>query len=519
MGGALIKNVVIAVILVVLAFVVGSLAADGAKESLGVIAACVGIFVLLYMGKNCWWLIFLLPPVLEQFPVIVTRGLPMAYIVCSVIFVYWLLMRLMGYVRVTWHGVWWMDLATFVLIAYYALTYYWHPVSLTVLGYDVDYVGGKEYVWCVFAFICYLTLSIVPCSLEDLHKVLKYAFFISLICCLIHTESTFRTEDGGFEGFAEGVSGGRYNPFTAIGALAFQMMVCKYSLLGIVLSPWKLVFITLALLGVLMCGFRESLVRTGAFLIFASIVKRQLTILVLMALCCYALLLYLSSENLLLRAPYGVQRVLSSVPGVKVNESIRKEAAHSSSWRVVMWKWALDPRTRYIKDYVWGDGFGQSVYLLKLTTINLNRGRVTVGDQQRFAEGGVWHNGFITSLHRVGIVGWGIMLLWWLCGTFLVLRVCKALSGRKEQLYIMYTVLSLPTNLVWFHISAGTVPKFFGTFYLAAVAKVAYCGALRAGVMLPLFTQKRYIPLMVQDMEKVSEKNFTSTSSEPFFRG
>lgn len=503
MSGALIKNVVIAIILVVLAFVVGSLAADGAKESLGVIAACVGVFVLIYMGKRCWWLIFLLPPLLDHVSLPVINKLPVAYIVCFVILVYWLVMRMMGYVRVTWHGVWWMDVMTLVTLIYYACTFYWHPVSLAVFGYDTEYVGGAIYAWCVAAALAYCAFSIIPCSLEELGRILRYAFYLSVGVEVFCTSSwSFNT---GYSAAMEVASNDRFGIFTNLGQMLFQWMICKYSLLGIVTSLWKIGLLLIAVFAIILSGFRESLVRVTAFLLFVSVARRQLTLLVCSFAAAYGLLLYLSSEEILVHAPFGVQRVLSMVPGVKVDEAIKRNAEGSSDWRVVMWKWALDPRTGYIKDYVWGDGFGQSVYLLKLTTINLNRGRENYGDQQRFAEEGIWHNGFISSMHRVGLVGWGLMIIWWLCGTFLVLRTCYALRHRTERLYIMYTVMFVPVQLVWMHISAGNCVSFFQTFYYVAITKIAYCCALKLGLMTPLFTRTHYVPLMVRDIEEAAE--------------
>ena len=507
MGGALIKNVVIAVILVVLAFVVGSLAADGAKESLGVIAACVGIFVLLYMGKNCWWLIFLLPPVLEQFGVGSIFGrLPISYVICGVILVYWLLMRMMGYVKVTWQSVWWMDLMTLVVLIYFALTYYWHPVSVRLLGVETEYMGGLAYVWCLAAMVTYCALGIIPCSLQELGKVLRYAFLLSLVVCLYNTVRGY-SSFGGYSAMVEGASSDRYNLFTAIGQILFQWMVCKYSLLGIVTSFWKLAALCTAIFAIILCGFRESLVRVCSFFLFVSVVKRQLALLACLFACSYALLLYLSSEEVLVHAPFGVQRVLSIVPGVKVDPAIKREAQGSSNWRIVMWKWALDPRTRYIKDYIWGDGFGLSYYWVKLTTININRGRMKMASQEMFAENGTWHNGFIAIMHRVGLVGWGLMFLWWLLATFLVLRTCHGLRKRPEQLYIMYTVMFVPVHLIWTHISAGNSVSFFQTFYYVAITKVAYCGALKEGIMRPLLTREHYVPLMVQDVRRAGAEN------------
>lgn len=486
MGSGLIKNIVISIILVVLAFVVGSMAADGARDSIMVLGGIVGAFLLLYMGKNCWWLIFLVPPLVSFLPLGILRSLPLHYSLSAVVLVYWLVLRAMGYVRVVWHGVVWMDLITFVFFAYLAYTFYAHPVELMMFsGTDAEYVGGKEYLFALAALACYLSLSIIPCTLDQLNKVLRYTFLIQIGLVVLV------------------LAWKRLGGLGSLGGFLYMTLACKYSLWGLIMAPWRLIILVLAL-SFTLYGQREVLLGAAGTYLGISLVKKQLTLLTLMGGAAYGLLMYCSSENLLILLPERIQRTLYIVPWINIDKQVAQAAQHSSDWRKEMWRWAMDPRTRYIKDYTWGDGFGQSMKGLRLTTINLNRGRVSGGDQERFAEAGVWHSGIFTAIHRIGFVGLGLMTLWFGAGALLIVRVCMALERRKQGFYIMFYTMSFFGKIFVYYISAGTFMFFFNTFYYVAVAKIAYSEALKTGLMAPMFSRPRYVPMVYREAESAA---------------
>ena len=68
MGNGIFKTLVAVILLAAAAFLCGSLAADGIKSAILPILLLVGSFSLLYLGKNCWWIIYAMLPVVINGP-------------------------------------------------------------------------------------------------------------------------------------------------------------------------------------------------------------------------------------------------------------------------------------------------------------------------------------------------------------------------------------------------------------------------------------------------------------------
>lgn len=305
----------------------------------------------------------------------------------------------------------------------------------------------------------------------------------------------------GTSGIAEGAAKTRFGLFSGLGNIGMMCMCGWNSPLRILCSPVKVLLSLILVFFVAMSGWREVMLEFGCFLFLWALVYRQLYVLVSFSAVALAGLYFLSSQDILLQAPYGVQRVLTPFPGLKLDKDIVEGARHSSEWRKVMWRWALNPRMGYIKDYVWGDGFGISTKGLRLTTINSARGKMAPGDQHFFAETGTWHSGFILTIHRLGYVGLVLNALWCLASLCVVFRLCYLLAGKKEFPYALYATGSCLGGVALFYISAGTYSGFFSATVTVAIAKVFYVEALKEGLIPHLFTPKTYVPFMMRDEE------------------
>ncbi|MCQ2366152.1 MAG: hypothetical protein MJ056_03170 [Akkermansia sp.] len=502
MNATAIRNVIVAIVLVLFCILIGSYAAEDKNVSVFMIAGIVGLIFMVILGRRAWILLYLLPPLVAFLPLGILERLPAGFLIAGLVLTYWTLMWIMGYVRFKWRTLPALDFIVLAVFLYYALTYYWHPVSINALGIEVEYVGGKEYVWCLLAVIYYVTLSCIPCSYEDLYGVLRKAMFLVVgTTVFVAVSGMFNMVTAGE--LQENMGNSRFSLFSQLGIVAFLIAFSKKTFHEILTSPKYIIIMLFCCAAVVISGWREKLVMFGAMVIAVCHIKRELAYLVFMGLAVYGTLLYLSEEKVVEEHfPFGMQRTLSILPGVQISDEVRISAENSSEWRKVMWQWALDPRTGYIEDYVWGDGFGLAVGDLNRISVSLMRGAVQRGDQERFASSGTWHNGPILAIHRTGIVGLALITITFLYGAFLIVRVCRAYRGSPMFVLAVLFLCQLYGDIAHFYVSAGQIHRFFDDFVYLALAKVLYCIGREEGIIVPVFSKGRYNPMLIAEQKR-----------------
>lgn len=222
-----------------------------------------------------------------------------------------------------------------------------------------------------------------------------------------------------------------------------------------------------------------------------------------MGLTAWGALVYVSheDEDIFNELPFGIQRAMTVLPGVKLSNKIEKEAEGSSDWRLEMWEWALDPSTGYIKDYVWGDGFGLSSYREKLRTTAVAL-RTIQNDNKLFAARGAWHNGAIHLVHRTGYVGLSIVYIWALVAIAYMYKVCcwlRPVDGR-EYVYMIFVPIFESIFVVWF-LPCDTI-FFITKLYELALCKILYLGIKKEFPNLNQNSSKTYIPQIFHDLNQ-----------------
>lgn len=503
MPNAIVKNVLACLILVVLCVVIGAEVAESKEVSIGIIAALVGGSFMLWLGARCWVLIFLVPPVMALLPLPgIVAAIPVTFLIGLVVLTYWFIMWGMGYVRFRWRRLLVLDFIVLSLFLYMLFSFVRNPVSMAVLGWDTDYVGGKEYFFCTLAVLFYITMSCIPYSHEQVLRVLRWCVRLCITACLVAIGLGLAGYVGASVDLHEAATSNRFGMFLQLGMYGIYILYGQYPMSRVLLSPGIFLGCVLSCIGILLSGWREQMLGSAIITIALAHIKRELWCLTLIFLAIYGALLYLSKEEMLDNWPYGIQRCISILPGVEVSAAVERNANGSSDWRVVMWEWAMDPRTGYIRDYVWGDGFGISVDFMRRETIAMMRQGMGYNLREQFAVTGMWHNGAITTVHRLGLVGLGLVTL--LTGTtvLLILRVCHALRGTPYYLPSLFLILPYVAQLGLFYISAGTLVKFFNEFVYVAMTKFFYCEARELGLLTPLFSPQRYIPLAIQEHEE-----------------
>lgn len=511
MGTGSLKTIVVLILLSVLAFAAGSMASEGAKQALLPVGILMGAVTLLCLGKHCWVCAYAAPPILALFPLGVLSKLPLMYAVAALLLVYWIIMYTLGHVKIVWHKGLALDILVFVFSVYFLFTWVRHPVMLDVLrnpitDSDDTLVGGTEYVWCIFALLFYVFVSIVPMTISRFGSLCKLVFWVCLIflvgTTLIGLDNSSVEQQAGLE-LSEQMTGGRYRGLMRLGETLCNFLACQYSLFSIICSPWKLGLYMFGLLGIALSGFRSSIMYVALTLFFAHICRKKIVSLLVLGGVAYAGVLLVAATGAVEGMPYGVKRIMSSVPGVEVGGRSAVDAKGSLDWRYEMWDWALDPSTGYIKDYVWGDGYGFHVHKHKVRMVAQKRGGYRSSNRDYAAEG-QWHSGWITAIHRTGIVG--LVLLIILHVTFIVytLRVASYLSNVKNSGFIYYFILPSLSDVVTFYISAGVFKDVFKIYSGIALVKILTSLAIKDGLMPPMFQRKVYVPMMQREIEQAT---------------
>ena len=502
MNNAIVKNVLLSMFLVILCFVVGVQAAESAKVSIGILVALVGIAFMLWMGPRVWTLIYLVPPIMTLLPLPGKLGtLPMEFLVSGLVLFYWIVMWIMGYVKFKWRSLLVLDLLVLVVFCYMVASYLRHPVSMAILGYDAEYIGGKEYVWCIVATVHYLAISTIPCTYEQVKHVMNWGVRLSVAACMLSITLSLLGIRGGTDitELADAATNTRFGMFVTLGIYGIYYFYGTNPLIRIICSPALLLACMFSLIGIVLSGAREVLMDNCFKIMFIAIIKRELWCLMVMGLLCYGGLLYLSSEGVVEKFPLGVQRCFSMLPGVRIDKEIEAGTTHSSEWRIEMWKWALDERTGYVQDYVWGDGFGQSVDYLRRETTSMMRGTTVYGDLDYFAQTGTWHSGVITAIHRLGYVGLAIISMVSVVGLILLCRTGMAWKGTPLFLPFLFFTVSFSGSVPVYFISAGTIPFFFKMYLALSFIKLLYCLAREQGRLTPLLQRQRYVPQVIRE--------------------
>lgn len=502
-------------VLVVFSIIIGAQVSDGLKDSFGAFATiCVVIigFFMLLLGEKSWYLLYLLPVMLHN-----SCFVPDAYMrtqsqyplemgVCAALPLYWSVMSLMGYVRFKWRPLLGLDILMGIVFLFFVASYIRYPVSVNAIDEDAEFVGGKEYIWCALAVIYYASLSFMSGKGSDVMKVIKMSFYALFGAQLFY--ALILLASGKLTASISSAYGGdtRFPILLVIAPAILYYAVSSLPLIRLVTSAKKMLMSLVGAALVLMIGSREMFVGVSLAITVALFVKRELAAFCVIGGMVYSLLFALSAVNAFTYMPTAFQRAIVVLPGMHVSDTIERSTRGSSETRKEIWKIALDSRTGYIRDYVWGDGFQTSTAdMRRYETASMRRGsrKVDMKDLYvRLARTGSWHNGWISTVHRIGTVGLVVVNVVFLYGFYLFLVVGRSYLHRKEFPYIMTLCLPYVAVTLTYPWGTQTLIDFFASFSIIAVMKILYCIAQEQGFLCPLFRRERYVPMLIRSMEE-----------------
>lgn len=489
-------------LIVVLSLILGTNSASDRTTSFVIIGVIVGLGFILALGRRVWWLMILFPAIPISVPGL--GFLPKVYLAVLIVLPVMLGMVALGKYRLSWHRLWVLDIPMLGLLACIVQAFVRNPSGLAILGWEGEYVGGKEYVLFTLAALCYVTYSLIPTSLDELRKLMR-VYFVLITASVAYNFLTngFDLGQGAEVIDTEAVMGSRFGRYVGVGSFISVMLLCRYSLTSIVCSLWRLPLFICGVAGVLLTGFREQFVFLVIVAVAVHVIRRQYVSLLTGAMAAMLVLLALSESKILKEEmPFGIQRSLAVVPFLDVSRNAKESAEATADWRVDMWRWALDEREDYITDRVWGDGFRIKTSDIMRETMLINRGLTAYGEQEFFARTGMWHSGPIECINRIGIVGLCVCTWLMMCMVYTIMRACRAVLGMREGFIFMFAVISAIGDISLWYLSAGTMIKLFSFMPIVGIAKLIYCLALREGVIEPLWKRSHYIPLMLRTAEE-----------------
>lgn len=508
MGNNGVKGIVLVAILVVLSFLIGSQISGDKTVSFGIVGGCVGLFLLLYLGTRAWWMLFLLPVVAGILPI--RLPLSLNILLPPFFLVYWALLSLMGYTKFEWKSLWCMDIPVLLIFIDTIIVFINHPSSFIMLdeflGIDSELVGGKEYWVCLLGCLSYLCLSLLPLKYADCAKLAKYFFYVTLGVTLykvaygVLRPGSVATEEIAGD-IADRAQNTRFDKLVPLGTLGAAYLYLEHPFLQLIKKPFRLFALVLSVGCVVISGWRTLLIQLAVQMGMLAFIKRELTLAICLGGMTYGSLLFLSNEHLLDDLPLGVQRSLCAIPGIHVRKDIERSAQGSSDWRVVMWHWALDSRTGYIRDYVWGDGFNQNKTDMQRDATAMMRGTLTDGDQHTFAKHGVWHSGWISTMHRLGIVGLVLVIINQLSTLYYFFRLSFTLHKVDRKTFLYFTSMQVfsAAGIPLYHLSTGILSGFYADLAYMGLIKLFYCCTRERFAPIINARTKRYVPLMIQE--------------------
>lgn len=507
MGNNGVKGIVLVAILVVLSFLIGSQISGDKTVSFGIVGGSIGLFLLLYLGTRSWWVLFLLPVVVSVVPLHLPVRLQLLLAPCFL--AYWALLSLMGYTRFEWKTLWIMDLLVLLMFIDTAIVFIHHPSSFLLLdqflGMDSELIGGREYWICLLGVTTYICISLLPLKYKDCVKLLKYLFYLTMAAQAFKSVRGIvrpgASDEGDAADIADRAENGRFDKLIFVGTFWATYFYVERPFLQLLKKPTRLAVLILSALCVVISGWRGRIIQFAVQFFMLSVIKRELSLMVCLGCATYGSLLFLSNEHLLDELPYGMQRSLVAIPGVHVRKDIERNARASSDWRVVMWHWALDSRTGFIKDYTWGDGFTQNKADMQRDMVATMRGTLNAGDQQAFAKRGMWHSGWISTIHRLGVVGLILLVLNQLCTLYYFFRLSFLLyrADRRTCIHFLCVYGSTASGIPLYHLSAGIPAGFYSGIAEMAMIKLFYCCAREHFAGLIRADSVRYVPMMIQE--------------------
>jgi len=347
-----------------------------------------------------------------------------------------------------------IDLLLLFNLLYLTTVYMRNPVGLNVLG--TERVGGRPYYLVIIAcmlYWVYLHVSVGPKLAYYLPLVSLagtiIAFVIWMVSYIIPGAAPIMAKFYTGVAFAQVLAEYREGPavtaglsrISALGNLGFTALclLIAYFRPMTLLSPmyfWRFCAFVASSMAMMMGGFRSKLFTAGAYFLSISYLRGGLIDVIRASILGVLALLILFGIQIsgIIPIPLAMQRALSAIPvPIEWDYRVVSDAQGSSEWRYEMWKEVLT-EDKWIENKILGDGFGFTrAELTLMQNEMLGTGGFMEGGAEASKIQGAYHNGPLSAIRYVGIVGLILYLILSFTLAFKSLKLIRRTMGTPYQ--------------------------------------------------------------------------------------
>ncbi len=364
-----------------------------------------------------------------------------------------------------------LDYLIYINIAYLATVYVRNPAGFWAL--QTSMVGGRPYFEVALAFGAFVILSRVQIS-DFITRVFPLFFVIpAWSVAILDLVARFLPQTAAplamvYSGVNAGGLTGAIQQEAKIGETRLGGMqwagwvsvlaVCaRYNPITLIspLYPFRVLMFAVSVGAIFLSGFRSVILFAMVAFVLSAVLRGKMKDLwIASAGMLVGLLALISIQGTLIQLPATMQRALSWLPG-DWDEAIVEDAAWSSRWRFEMWQWAWDD-DRILRDRVWGQGFGLSLDDLSLIAASMTAGeggqsRLGGSDRESFLITGTFHNGPLSAIKYIGVVGLALYYCLMCYMAYLAWKLCLRARGTKAftlALFVGIPIIYEPFNFV-----------------------------------------------------------------------
>jgi hypothetical protein len=336
---------------------------------------------------------------------------------------------------------------------YIVFAFLCHPVGVHALGAGT--MGGRAYFNVAIAWCAYWIIVHMPESYESVTKIplwvigsITISTAIALAVYIFPSITPyvwFFYSDVDISGYLGSLNpAGRESEVQRFFALApfgvaLIQFLCAYFPPRTLLNPlhWRFYLFLLGFAAVLASGFRNSLLFALASLVLASWFHRGWRDLAIGGVIgAFFLGLLVFGQGRFFSLPLPAQRALGSLPG-QWDEVINEEVKSSNS-RWDWWRQIIEEKTA-INNWWLGDGFGVSEEDFALIT------GTRIGFEESATVTGSFHNGPLTSIRYVGLVGLALLYALMIGAAVYSVKCVRRCRGTP----LFPVAIFLAVQLVW----------------------------------------------------------------------